>query len=106
MHILAIGGTGFIGRFLLRDLVAQGHQVTVYHRGLSQPPLPDGVTQILGPRDDLGSHVAEFRRISPDVVVDMILSSERQARVLMDTFPGIAGRVVALSSQDVYRACG
>jgi nucleoside-diphosphate-sugar epimerase len=40
------------------------------------------------------------------VVVDFVLSSARQALQLMDTFRGIAGRVVALSSMDVYRAWG
>ena len=40
------------------------------------------------------------------MVVDFVLSSGRQAQQLMDTFRGIAGRVVALSSMDVYRAWG
>ncbi len=40
------------------------------------------------------------------MVIDFVLSSGRQAQQLMDTFRGIAGRVVALSSMDVYRAWG
>jgi nucleoside-diphosphate-sugar epimerase len=40
------------------------------------------------------------------VVVDLILSSGAQAGRLMETFRGIAKRVVAASSIDVYRACG
>jgi nucleoside-diphosphate-sugar epimerase len=36
----------------------------------------------------------------------VILSSGRQARELIDLFRGAARRVVALSSCDVYRACG
>jgi nucleoside-diphosphate-sugar epimerase len=36
----------------------------------------------------------------------VILSSGRQARELMDVFRGVARRVVAVSSMDVYRACG
>jgi len=39
-------------------------------------------------------------------VLDFILSSDRQAKQLMDSFHGIARRVVALSSMDVYRAWG
>jgi nucleoside-diphosphate-sugar epimerase len=39
-------------------------------------------------------------------VIDLILSSGAQARQLMDTFRGLAKRVVAASSMDVYRACG
>jgi nucleoside-diphosphate-sugar epimerase len=60
----------------------------------------------LGGREELASHRSEFRAFAPDVVVDFILSSGRQAEALMNTFCGIAKRVVALSSGDVYRAAG
>ncbi len=40
------------------------------------------------------------------MVIDLILSSGEQARVLMDTFRGTAHRIIAASSMDVYRACG
>jgi nucleoside-diphosphate-sugar epimerase len=40
------------------------------------------------------------------MVIDLILSSGRQAQTLMDTFRGVARRVVAASSCDVYRSCG
>ena len=45
-------------------------------------------------------------RPKADVVVDLILSSGAQAHTVMDTFRGIARRVVVASSCDVYRACG
>jgi hypothetical protein len=50
------------------------------------------------------------RRICPsrprrDVVIDLILGSGAKAAALMDTFRGIAGRVVPASSIDVSRAC-
>src|SRR5207248_10201638 len=44
-------------------------------------------------------------RFAPEVVIDLILSSGRQARDLLDTFRGLAMRVLGLSSMDVYRAC-
>jgi nucleoside-diphosphate-sugar epimerase len=106
VKILLIGATGFIGPYVVRALVRQGHAVTVFHRGLSQSPLPESVGRITGDRNDLASHRDELRRLAPDVVVDLILSSERQAKLLMDTFRGVVSRVVALSSADVYRACG
>lgn len=106
MKILVIGGTGFIGPHLVRDLVAHGHQVAVFHRGQSNPSLPDGVLQIRGERRALSDFRPEFDHFAPEVVVDVILASERQASATMDAFRGIAGRVVALSSGDVYRAVG
>lgn len=46
----------------------------------------------------------EFRRLRPEVVVDVLAFTEKQALSLMDAFRGVARRVVVLSSGDVYRA--
>lgn len=43
---------------------------------------------------------------APDVVLHMIAMGEQDAKVAMDTFAGHAGRIVVLSSGDVYRAYG
>lgn len=99
MKILVIGGTGFIGVPLVRQLAAGGHSLAVLHRGATAADLP--AEHILGSRDQLPS-----LRPRADVVIDLILSSGAQAEALMRTFRGIAGRVVAASSMDVYRACG
>lgn len=104
MKILLIGGSGFIGQFTAQQLLQSGHQVTVFHRG--KISAPQGAEEIFGDRQFLQDHQLEFRRQKFDVVVDFILSSGRQAQQLMDTFRGIVGRVVALSSMDVYRAWG
>ena len=104
MKILLIGGTGFIGRFVVGQLQESGHQVTVFHRGKTAGP--QGAEEIFGDRQFLQNHQPEFRQHKFDVVVDFVLSSGRQAQQLMDTFRGIAGRIVGLSSMDVYRAWG
>jgi nucleoside-diphosphate-sugar epimerase len=106
MKVLVIGGTGFIGPFVIRALVELGHSVTVLHRGEAKTILPEPVRRIHGNRNDLAAHRPEFERIAADIVVDFILSDERQARALMDVFRGLTARVVAISSQDVYRAYG
>jgi nucleoside-diphosphate-sugar epimerase len=106
MRILVIGGTGFIGPYIVRELIRLGHQLAVFHRGQSTAALPDGVQRIVGTRDELNRLQTEFRSFAPDVVIDMILSSEGHARTTMNVFRGIAGRLVALSSADVYRAIG
>ncbi len=106
MKILLIGGSGFIGRFVVRDLIAAGHHVAVYHRGRSTAPLPKGAHEIIGDRSELGWKRMDFLRIRPDVVIDCILSSAIQAKGAMDIFRGATSRIVVLSSQDVYRAYG
>jgi nucleoside-diphosphate-sugar epimerase len=104
MKILAIGGTGFIGPFIIARLQKAGHSVTVFHRG--KTTAPEATAEIIGDRN----HLSEFRdalsREKFDVVIDFILSSARQAQQLMETMRGITGRVVALSSMDTYRAWG
>jgi len=104
MKALLIGGTGFIGPHVARFLIEQGHQVAVFHRGRAQNALPESVQHILGDRNALADFTPEFRGFAPDVVVDFVLSSERQARDLMSSMRGITNRVIALSSGDVYRA--
>jgi nucleoside-diphosphate-sugar epimerase len=106
MHILIIGGTRFIGPYVVRNLVEMGHEVTLFHRGRTQADLPVSVEHILGDRHDLVDFAATFRHIAPEVVLDMIPLAELDAQVVMETFKGIARRVVAISSQDVYRAYG
>ena len=104
MNILMIGGSGFIGRYVVSHLQKNGHTVTLFHRGST--PAPAGTDEIIGDRNRLGEHHDLFRKKKFDLIIDMILSSERQARELMDTFRGLTARVVAPSSMDVYRAWG
>ena len=99
MRILVIGGTGFIGPPVVRVLARMGHSVVVFHRGSTNPELP--AEHILGERRDLA-----VLRPKADIVIDLILSSGAQAKALMEVYRGIARRVVAASSMDVYRACG
>ena len=106
MKILVIGGTGFIGPHVIRALVAGGHEVAVFHRSACAAELPAGVQEILGDRRELEVHQTAFKAFGPEIVLDVILSSGRRAADLMHLFRGKARRVVAVSSMDVYRACG
>ena len=101
MRILLIGGSGFIGPHVARTLERHGHEVVVFHRGRTPAR-----HQIIGDRRALGDHAEALRSVASDVVVDLILSSGAQARELMRMFRGVTSRIVALSSCDVYRACG
>jgi hypothetical protein len=68
--------------------------------------LPPSVSHINGDRRNLSAFVREFRRFAPDVVLDTFPFQEQDAASVMKTFRDLAGRVVAVSSMDVYRAYG
>jgi nucleoside-diphosphate-sugar epimerase len=106
MRILIIGGTGFIGPEIARQLAASQHDVTVMHRGRSTTSLPDGVKILRGDRHALRFMAGDLKRLAPEVVIDLICYNAGEADALMRAFSGLARRVVVASSQDVYRAYG
>jgi nucleoside-diphosphate-sugar epimerase len=103
MRVLVLGGTGFIGRHVTRRLSGLGHAVCVFHRGQTAAELPPGVQSLRGDRRRLADHAEDFARLAPDVVIDINPYTERDARAAVGAFRGVARRLVALSSGDVYR---
>jgi nucleoside-diphosphate-sugar epimerase len=106
MRILVIGGTGFSGPHVVRRLMNMGHEIVLFHRGQTEADLPDGVQHILGDRQHLEDLADELMRFAPQIVLDMIPATEQHARGVMGVFTGVAQRIIAISSQDVYRAYG
>jgi nucleoside-diphosphate-sugar epimerase len=106
MRVLLIGGTSFIGPFVVRALARRGHEIVLFHRGKTQTDLPPGVRHIRGDRNDLAASRRELREAAPEAVLDMIPLSEAHGRADLDVFRGVARRMAAISSMDVYRAFG
>jgi nucleoside-diphosphate-sugar epimerase len=107
MRILVIGGTRFIGPPAVTSLYEMGHTLMLFHRQPTTLDLPEHIEHVYGDRrQHLANFGDTFRRFEPDVVLDMMPVTEQDARELMGTFKGMAWRVVAISSADVYRAYG
>jgi nucleoside-diphosphate-sugar epimerase len=108
MRVLVIGGTGFIGTYIVRQLADHGHVVAVYHRGQTRALLPDHVHQILHPRSimPIQKFPAKLFEFGPDVVVHTVAMGAVDAEASVRAFAGHTGRLVLLSSGDVYRAYG
>lgn len=104
MRVLVLGGTRFIGPAAVRHLADAGHEVGVFHRGRSQAALPPSVTHLYGDRHALADHLNDLRDFGPEVVLDMVALTEADGRQLISAFQGIARRLIAVSSCDVYRA--
>lgn len=106
MKILVLGGTLFIGLHTVKKLINMGHDVSVFHRGKHTQDLPKNLHRIIGDRKNLQDFKEEFKKLSPEVVLDMVPFSDLTAKKVVETFKGIVKRVVAISSCDVYKAYG
>jgi nucleoside-diphosphate-sugar epimerase len=105
MRILILGGTKFVGPHVVGQLAARGHEITIFHRGVTEAELPKGVRHIHGDFASFSEHLDKLSRLSPEVVLDMVPFREEDA-ARVKAFAGVARRVVVISSQDVYRAFG
>ncbi len=55
MKLLVLGGTRFVGRAIVDEAVRRGHELTIFHRGESNPGLFPDQTTVQGDREkDLG----------------------------------------------------
>src|SRR3989475_9589089 len=105
MRILLIGGNGFIGSPLASELRDSGHSVAIFHRSADKSP-DKNVVRIQGDRNRLSDHLEQIQRFSPEVIVDLILSSGEQARQLISTSRKVARRVIAISSNGCISRMG
>ncbi len=108
MKILVIGGTRFIGASVVRQLVDLGHAVSVYHRGLHETALPAAVRHLRDPRAarPILSFPSELLTPEPDVVIHMMAMGEADTLAAIEFFRGRTGRMIWISSGDVYLAYG
>jgi nucleoside-diphosphate-sugar epimerase len=103
MRVIVLGGTRFIGRASVEELVRAGHTVMVVHRGETEPDDLVPVQHVHVPRADLVSAREELKRFEPDVALDCVALSRADADHALAALPdGV--RLVVMSSIDVYQA--
>ena len=105
MKVIVLGGTRFIGRAIVEELAAAGHEMLVVHRGNLEPDDMPPVQHLHTDRMELGAHRGELAAFGPDAAVDCRALTRADSEIVLDTLP--AGlRLVVISSIDVYRAFG
>ena len=102
MRVLVLGGTRFIGRAIVEHLAQRGDEVTVVHRGNSEPPDLPEVRHLHIARSDWLAHASELRATQPDAVIDCMALSRPDVQAALGALPDT--HLVVISSQDVYRA--
>ncbi|MFB6250216.1 MAG: complex I NDUFA9 subunit family protein [Halobellus sp.] len=73
MKALVVGGSGFIGTTLCRELKERGHEVTALSRRPSSKDLPAGVNRVMGNVREYGSIKEAFK--NNDVVYNLVALS-------------------------------
>lgn len=108
MRVVVLGGTRFIGRTIVDELIGAGHQVLIVHRGQSEPgDLPDA-THVHADLRELGSGDAkeEVARFDAEALVHCMALGAADTDAVLGAFPDQGLRLLVLSSMDVYRAYG
>ena len=99
MKILSIGGTRFFGRAFVEEAARRGHEVTVFHRGESEPEDLSRVGHVHGDRED-GLELLAGR--SWDAVLDTCAFVPREVRDLAAAIGDRIGHYTLVSSLSVH----
>jgi nucleoside-diphosphate-sugar epimerase len=101
MRILIMGGTRFIGVYLTKLLVSQGHDVVLFNRGNKPAPI-EGVQTIQGDRKDADSFKTKLSGESFDAIFDNNGRELADTRPLIEMFGGKLQHFIYVSSAGVY----
>src|SRR5690349_5441276 len=81
-NVLFMGGTGFIGPHMVAALQAEGHTVTLFNRGKTNPGLFTDLEKING--DRLSDNIKQVSNKKWDLIVDTSCYVPRGVTTLMD----------------------
>jgi 2'-hydroxyisoflavone reductase len=99
VKILTVGGTRFFGRAFVEEAVRRGHDVTIFHRGGSEPSDLASVEHVHGDRD---AGLEALRGRSWDAVLDTCAFVPRDVGELAETIGDGIGHYTLVSSLSVH----
>ena len=105
MQILVIGGTVFLGRHFVQAALEAGHNVTLFHRGKSNPDLFPDIEHIHGDRrstDDLD----QLKGKTWDLLVDPSAYFPKDVELLLERTRDSIKHYTIVSSISVYSGEG
>ncbi|MFC7324262.1 NAD-dependent epimerase/dehydratase family protein [Halorubrum rutilum] len=102
---LVVGGTRFIGRHTVSDLLANGYDVAMLNRGNREDPFADDdrVTHVEGDRTSERALRTAKLSAEPDVVIDCVAYRPDDVATAVDVFADVDGYVY-VSSGSSYAA--
>lgn len=99
MGILVIGGTAFVGRHITAAAINAGHDVTLFHRGVTGAELFPAAAHLSGDRD---ADLTALASGSWEATIDVCAYFPRQVRSLATALANRGGRYVFISSVSAY----
>jgi len=99
VKILVMGGTRFVGKPLVAQLLSEGHQLTLFTRGKN--PVPAGVEHLCGDRSS-AEGLAALQGRSFDVIVDSSGRPLDDSRAVIERTGAPSHRFLYVSSAGVY----
>jgi len=100
MNILVVGGTKFIGVHLIKQLLADGHNVTIATRGKAEDNFGNTVNRAIIERTNPVSISQALKGKAYDVVYDSQAFSSNEIKYLLDVVD--CGRYIETSTVSVY----
>lgn len=104
MKVLVMGGTQFNGLALVRDLVRNGHDVTILNRGKTEASLPSGVARLIADRTEPDSLRSALGTRDWDAVYDISAYRPEDVTLMSELLNGRTGHYVFASSTVIYAA--
>lgn len=102
-RVLVLGGTRFLGPPTVRWLIETGHEVTIFHRGGTEPPACADAEHVHGDFAACAESLPKLIGFRPEVVLDVVPYMDKAGHGVLH-FAGVADRAVVVTSLDVYRA--
>lgn len=99
MDILVIGGTQFVGRYLVEAALQRGHRLTLFHRGQTNPGLFSETEHLLGDREHDLQLLAGRRW---DAVIDTCGYTPRAVRAAAERLSSAVDRYLFVSTIAVF----
>ena len=101
-NLLVIGGSYFAGRVFVETICRSGrYEISVFNRG-HLPMGIDGVTQLLGDRENPSAVNRNIPRKHWDVVVDFCAYTPEHIAILLDNLTGSVGHYIYISTTSIY----
>lgn len=103
MKVLFIGGTGIISSACAQLAVDQGHDLTILNRGVTDRPMPRGVTHLSADIHDQTAAAEALGNNTYDVVVDWVVYAPQHIELDIALFAGRTAQYIFISSASAYQ---